>query len=96
MFLKISYVFVLIFIFYKTSYSEQILEIEIKGMMCEMCAENIQKSVKNVDGVKTVNIDFKFKKAVIKADNKLKDKDILKAIQKTGIYKGIILNKTKK
>jgi len=63
--------------------------ISISGMHCASCALNIEKFLKNVDGVIEVNVNYASEKAYIDYDpGKLSRQDLEKAIEKTG-YKVI-------
>lgn len=73
------------------SLAEQKFVIEIEGMGCQMCAKSIQKSLKQISGVKKAKVFFEDNKAIVKASDKVKNDEILKAIQKSGMFKGKIL-----
>ena len=34
-------------------------QIEIKGMSCGGCVQNVEKALRQIDGVNTVNVDYK-------------------------------------
>ena len=45
-------------------------EIKISGMSCGHCVARVEKSLKDVDGVKDVKVDLKTGKASVKYDPK--------------------------
>jgi len=59
---------------------------EIDGMMCAMgCAKVIEKNIAQMDGVKTVEVDFESKTAKVEYDEEMVNRDLLIAnIKKTG------------
>lgn len=60
----------------------------VKGMTCQSCVNKVTDSIKKVNGVKTVMVDLKTKKAtVVYADNVKETKvasEIVKAVTKAG------------
>jgi mercuric ion binding protein len=78
------------------SFADQIFKVKIEGMTCKMCVIAIKKSLKDIKGVKKVNISLKNGSAVIETKDNVKSEEILKAIQKAGMYKGTILKVEKK
>jgi len=65
--------------------------ISISGMHCASCAVNIEKSLKKIDGVSEVNVNFASQRATIEFDpQKMSPPDLEKAINKIG-YKAIKL-----
>lgn len=59
---------------------------EIDGMMCAMgCAKVIEKNLAQMDGVKTVEVDFESKVAKIEYDIAMVNPELVKAsVKKTG------------
>tara|TARA_R110002072_G_scaffold151503_6_gene300921 strand:- start:15073 stop:15504 length:432 start_codon:yes stop_codon:yes gene_type:complete len=59
---------------------------EIDGMMCAMgCAKVIEKNIAQMDGVKTVEVDFESKTAKVEYDEDLVNRDLVIAnVKKTG------------
>ncbi len=78
------------------SLADQIFKVKIEGMTCKMCVLAIKKSLKSVKGVKKADISLKKRSAVIETDDNVKPEQILKAIQRAGLYKGTILEVEKK
>jgi len=71
------------------SVAEQIehneITLPIEGMTCASCAANIEKAVKKLDGVESVNVNFSTEKATIKYNSKIvRISEIKQAIKKTG------------
>ncbi len=78
------------------SFADQIFTIKVEGMTCSMCPIAIKKSLKQVKGVKKVKASLKTKLAIVEADDNVKSKQLLKAIQRAGMYEGKILKVEKK
>lgn len=61
------------------------LELHIEGMHCGSCAVGIQMLVSQMDGVKSISVDYEKKKAVIEFDSAKVTKDaIVQAIAELG------------
>ncbi|MBS3172295.1 heavy-metal-associated domain-containing protein [Candidatus Woesearchaeota archaeon] len=56
----------------------------IEGMHCASCASNIERSLKKIKGVKSVNVSLMTRKAIVDVDSTVKDDDLKKAISRTG------------
>ncbi|MGM9873919.1 MAG: heavy metal translocating P-type ATPase [Bacilli bacterium] len=50
------------------------VELTIKGMMCQHCVSHVEKALIKCKGVKSVTVDLKSEKAIIKGKNLNKDK----------------------
>ena len=70
------------------------VKILIQGMHCSSCANNIEKSLKKVPGVKSVSVSLITRKGLVELDEnkKVKDEDLRKAVEKTG-YKVVSIEK---
>ena len=65
------------------------IELQIDGMHCGSCAVGIQMLVSQMDGVKSVSVDYDAKKGVFEFDpTKVKKEQIVKEIEGLG-YKAI-------
>jgi mercuric ion binding protein len=73
------------------SFAEQIFTIKVEGMTCKMCVLAIKKSLKDVKGVKKADVSLEKKRAVVITEDYVKPQQLLKAIQRAGMYKGTIL-----
>ena len=63
----------------------QKIELQIDGMHCGACAAGIQMFVSQIDGVKSVFVDYEGKKGTGEFDPaKVKREDIVKAIAELG------------
>ena len=61
------------------------LELKIEGMHCGACAAGIQMFVSQMDGVKSVFVDYDGKKGSFEFDPaKVRKEDIVKAIAELG------------
>lgn len=60
------------------------VEMNIKGMSCVSCATGIEKSLKQVDGVKQVQVNFATSKAFVEAEDDLVDACLIDAVHETG------------
>lgn len=64
---------------------KQKLDLSIKGMSCTACAQAIEKSIKKIDGVIEVNINFATEKGHVEYFGDLTEKkDIIKAVKEAG------------
>ena len=60
-------------------------EIKISGMSCGHCVARVEKSLKDIDGVKNVEVDLKTGKASVKYDSKKVELSKLKdAVKEAG------------
>jgi len=67
------------------------LKISIHGMHCSSCASNVEKSLRNTKGIRSVSVSILTNKAIIEADDNLNEEEINKAVSKAG-YKVISIN----
>ncbi|WP_103600739.1 heavy-metal-associated domain-containing protein [Campylobacter concisus] len=72
-----------------TSYADKKIEILVPSMHCPLCTAIVRKAALSVEGVKKADVSLKERKAVVIADDKLDEKELLKAVDATG-YKGEI------
>jgi len=68
------------------------LKLTISGMHCGSCAGNIERSLKKVSGVKTVNVSMMTNKGIVEADDKVSDEELKKAVARAG-YKVLNVEK---
>lgn len=65
------------------------VDMKIEGMTCQSCAKAVEKAVKKIDGIKTINVNIATDKATIEYDSsKVKPYQVKVAIEKVG-YKVI-------
>lgn len=60
------------------------IKVTIQGMHCSSCAKNVERQIGKIDGAKSASVSVITKKGFIEADNKVKDSDIKKAVEKAG------------
>jgi len=60
------------------------VKITIEGMHCASCANNIEKSLKKVPGVKSAAVTLMLKKGIIECEDSVSDEDITKAVARAG------------
>lgn len=60
------------------------IKMTIEGMHCASCANNIERSVGKVKGVKSVSVSALTRKGVIEAEDDIDKAEIEKAVSKTG------------
>ena len=61
------------------------VEIKVSGMSCASCALNVEKSLKNLEGVEEANVNIGTEKATVEYDSgKLKLQELEKAVKKAG------------
>ena len=65
--------------------------IAVEGRMCEHCASHVKEALLSLPDVKSVEVDLKGKKAVIKAKEELSEDVLKEAIEKAGYQFGGIL-----
>ncbi len=61
-------------------------QIEIKGMSCGGCVQNVEKALRQVDGVNTVNVSLTPPQAVIDTDYTINTEHLQQALAKAGGY----------
>ena len=66
------------------------IKITIDGMHCSSCANNVEKSLKKVPGVKEVSVSLMLKKGSVEYDDneKISEEEIKKAVARAG-YKAV-------
>ena len=64
------------------------LKIMIEGMHCASCANNIERSLKKVSGVKEANVNLMMRKGFVEAEDNVKDEELKKAVSRAG-YKAV-------
>ncbi len=68
------------------------LKLMISGMHCASCASNIERSLKKVQGVKSVSVSLMTNKGFVEAEDSVSDDELKKAVSRTG-YKLINVEK---
>ena len=59
--------------------------LKIKGMMCGSCAQTVEKTLRKLDGVRTVDVELKKDKAVVAHDRaKVTPRQMVEALGKVG------------
>ena len=56
----------------------------IEGMHCASCANNIERSLKKVSGVKDANVNLMMRKGYVEAEDKVSDEELKKAVSRAG------------
>jgi len=59
-------------------------KIYIEGMSCQHCVNHVTEALKEIPGVKTVDVDLKGKYAIVEADRQIDDGEIKNAIEEAG------------
>ncbi len=72
---------------------EQNVVLEIEGMSCKLCPLAIKKSLLKVEGVREVTLSLKDKKARLTVEEPVSEEILIKAVEKAGPYKGIVLDR---
>ncbi len=60
------------------------IKITISGMHCSSCANNVERSVKKIPGIKSCSVSVLTNKGIIEADDKVSDEDMKKAVARAG------------
>ncbi|ERJ22394.1 Periplasmic mercury(+2) binding protein [Campylobacter concisus UNSW3] len=71
------------------SYADKKIKISVPSMHCPLCTAIVRKAALSVEGVKKADVSLKERKAVVIADDKVDEKELLKAVDATG-YRGEI------
>lgn len=58
--------------------------INIEGMSCGHCTGSVEKALRAIDGVKTVNVDLAAKTATLEAESGIPDDVLKKAVTDIG------------
>lgn len=59
-------------------------QIEITGMSCEGCVKNVEKALKEIDGVQNVKASLHPPRAVIEAEKSINTAQLTQALAKVG------------
>lgn len=59
-------------------------KITISGMHCASCAGNVERSLRNVRGVKNVSVSLMTNKSIVEAEDGVSEEALKQAIAKTG------------
>ena len=59
-------------------------KVTIEGMHCASCANNIERSVGKVSGVKNASVSVLTRKGVVEAEDSVSNEEIKKAVSRTG------------
>lgn len=60
------------------------IKVAITGMHCASCANNIEKSVGKLSGVKSCSVSLMTRKGIIECEDSVKDEEIKKAVERAG------------
>lgn len=60
------------------------VKLSITGMHCASCANNVQRSLKNVKGVNECTVNPVANKAFLECDDSASEEDMKKAVAKVG------------
>ncbi|HEA46545.1 MAG TPA: copper-translocating P-type ATPase [Candidatus Pacearchaeota archaeon] len=60
--------------------------ISIQGMSCASCAKNIERSLKEIKGVKEANVSIMTNKALVEIDDSVKEEELKNAVSRIGNY----------
>jgi len=64
----------------------------IQGMHCGSCAGNIERSLKKIDGVKSVSVSMMTNKGIVESEDKVSEEELKKAVSRAG-YKVVAVEK---
>lgn len=60
------------------------VKIKIEGMHCASCAANVEKSIKKINGIKSVSVNGIFGKAIVESEENVTDEALKKAVIDAG------------
>ena len=63
---------------------DRTIEMKVDGMACGACPPAVIKAIQGVKGVKACQVDLKSAKAVVTADESVKNEDLVKAVKDAG------------
>ena len=61
-------------------------------MHCSSCVSNVEKSLRKVNGLKEASVSLMTRKAIVEVEEKVKDEELKKAVERTG-YKVVSIEK---
>ncbi|MGW8170051.1 MAG: heavy-metal-associated domain-containing protein [Sulfurovaceae bacterium] len=64
--------------------ADQLIKLNIQGMMCPACVSNVKTSLNSVQGVKETTVFLKSGTAEVKADNATKPAALCDAVKQAG------------
>lgn len=64
--------------------AQQVLKLNVNGMMCPACVKNVKGAISEVKGVKDSNVYLKDGRAEVTVDDNAKPSDLCDAIKKAG------------
>ena len=59
-------------------------KVKIEGMHCASCATNVEKSLKKINGIRSVSVNAIFGNAVVDSDDDVTEENIRSAIKNAG------------
>ena len=72
----------------------QLIEVEVKGMFCPICAYKAEKKLKELEGVESVHVDLKAGKATVVTTrahtHRITEEELKEAVKKAGFLPGKI------
>lgn len=66
------------------SSADQLVKLNVSGMMCPACVKNVKGSLNDVKGVKETTVYLKEGKAEVKAADGIKAEEMCDAVKKAG------------
>lgn len=63
---------------------DKTVTMKVNGMVCGACPPAVTKAVQGVKGVKACQVDLKSAKAVVTADESVKNEELVKAVHDAG------------
>jgi len=74
--------------------NDQLIEVEVKGMFCPICAHKAEKKLKELEGVESVHVDLKAGKATVVTTqthtHRITEEELKEAVKKAGFLPGNI------
>ena len=63
---------------------DKTVEMKINGMACGACPPAVTRAIQGVKGVKACQVDLKSAKAMVTADESVKNEELVKAVKDAG------------
>lgn len=88
-------IFILGVLLISTFVKAEEIKVEVKGMVCSMCAQGIQKKFKDIKGIESLDVDLTEKMVTLKTQEgeNVSDSVIKKSITEAGYNVGRIQRK---
>lgn len=67
------------------------INLKVEGMQCAMCPPEVEAVLKSVEGVNSCEVSLEKGKAMVMAEEMVKEEDLVKAVEKAGHFKAQVI-----